>query len=722
MTLFDFIRLIYRNGRIISFVAASLAIFAFLFVRNQKNQYVSEAVIYTGIASGFSIESGEQSKSDYHAINNAFDNLMSVIKSRVTLEEVSLRLLATHLHQDKSSADIIGADALEALGNSFPSGLKEKVIDSSIISTYNKLRVLYEARNSYLHDLLEKGTSHYAIKSLKEIAAKRNKSSDMVELAYISSDPAIAKMTLDLMLEVFSRRYRGIKESETGDVVAYFQAELAKVKVNLVDAEDRLTAFRVKSRVINYVEQTKAIAFKKQNALEDYALKKMNLKATEAALLQLEDKLEIREKLLSKNVELLNKKNRLTAITSSIAYSEANADSSSNMQQLIAEQDFLKKEIATDVEMLFDFKNTREGIPSRQLLDDWLNNLIQLNKEQVNVKLYSSRLKELDAEYDRMAPMGSTISRLEREIDVFEREYLEVLHGLNMAKLRQQNIQMSSNLEILDNPKYPREPLSSKKKLIVIAAFLFGIIGTLSLLIAMEMLDKSLKTPKKAKLYSGLEIAGALPVTNDSLQAKYPEVLEKAQAMLANKVMMEKEFLGREKPTLILGVSTKGEEGKTHTLRALFNELKKLGERVCLIIPRVGDSNDGDDIFSYELSHLTLVKNLNTIVSHDLTDYDTILFEVPAWVNGQVPTHLIKQSSMALWVTKASDSWSVTHQSMLADFNKFSPTPPLLMINGIKPYNLDQIIGEVPSKRSALVTLVRRVVKFEFSSVQFQKL
>lgn len=721
MTLFDFIRLIYRNGKMIAIVAISLAAFAYLFTRNQKNLFVSEAVIYTGIASGFNIESGGESKIDYHAINNAFDNLMSVIKSRVTLEEVSLRLLATHLHQTTPSFEIIGRDAFEELANNFPKSLKDKVMDTTVAKTYERLKVMYDSRNVYLNDLLDKGSHAYSIKTLKEISAKRNKSSDMIELAYVSSDPAIAKMTLDLMLSVFSRRYRGIKASETGDVVLYFQSELAKVKVNLVEAEDQLTQFRVKSRVINYVEQTKAIAFKKQNALEDYAMKKMNLKATQSALYQIEEKLKIREKLLSKNVDLLDKKNRLTEITATIAYSEANSDTTTNQIHLVAEQESLKKAIARDVELLFDYSNTREGIPSKQLLNDWLNNLIQLNKEQVNVNLYASRLAEIDADYDRMAPMGSTLSRLERAIDVFEREYLEVLHGLNMAKLRQQNIQMSSNLEVLDNPKFPREPLASKKKLIVIAAFLFGIIGTLSCLLTIEMLDQSLKNPDKAKKHTGLEVAGAFPIVNDTFNDKYEHAFDRTAQMFASKVSMQKQLRKDQKSNLILVTSTKGSEGKSFVTHALLSALKNQEENVCAIVPKKAhQENSPDNFFEYELTrHLSNVENINELVDQDLSSYTTIIMEIPAWVNAQIPFHLLRKACLSLWVTKSSDRWSASHGSMLEDLNKFSSHPPMLVINGIKAYFLDQIIGEVISKRNPIISWAKRVAKFEFSKVQF---
>jgi hypothetical protein len=42
-----------------------------------------------------------------------------------------------------------------------------------------------------------------------------------------------------------------------------------------------------------------------------------------------------------------------------------------------------------------------------------------------------------------LTPAGATIKRLEREISVSEQGYLELLHGLNLAKLKLQDNEMS---------------------------------------------------------------------------------------------------------------------------------------------------------------------------------------------------------------------------------------------------------------------------------------
>jgi len=60
--------------------------------------------------------------------------------------------------------------------------------------------------------------------------------------------------------------------------------------------------------------------------------------------------------------------------------------------------------------------------------------------------------------------------RYERQISVAEQAYIEMKRALNQAKLRQQNLEMSSNMKVLDDPSYPIEALASKRKLLILAA------------------------------------------------------------------------------------------------------------------------------------------------------------------------------------------------------------------------------------------------------------
>ena len=713
MSLFDFLRLVYRNLKMLVAVPIVLAITILLLTANQAKEYQSNALIYTGIGSGYNIESGSSDKVDYKAVNAAYDNLMSIIKSRLTLEEVGLKLLALNLSQEKPGV-VMGNEAYIKLLEAIPA---EKRTDFVVVGdaekTYENITSLYQTGHPTIVQMI-RGKGSYSIQKLQSIAVKRVKSSDMISVEFSTYDPGLCKTTLDILLEVFASRYRQLKEAETGDVVAYFEAELRKAKANLNLAEDELTAFRVKSRVINYGEETKALAIKKQNALEEYAIKIMNLKATEAAIVELESKLEIREKMMSNNLELLQKKRELSTVSSDISRLQAADVKDSVLLIKLALQEQIKHDIERFMLTAIGHSTTKEGISGQQLVNQWLEEIIKLNREKVTVEMFKKRLTDIDNQYDTFTPMGSNIDRLERQINVYEREYLEVLHGLNLSKLRQQNIAMTSQLEILDAPTYPLEPLASKRALLIVVGFIVGVIGVLATVVAKDLLDNSIRHPERAKKTTQLDVAGALPVVDKNFTKKYAQLDQQVTGIMASKIKLDQYSKDNGKATVICGVSTQAAEGKTFALHRLFSELQKSGERVCFLTPTTLTEAQETDHFYYEMNeHFVSDKQ---VLGQYLKDYDYIIVELPAWVSGKIPVHLIEQSDVLLWTIRADKVWSTAHLNMKSDLEKITKVQPALILNGVKPYYLDQVVAEVPVKRSFITRWIRKIVRFELGN------
>ena len=123
MSLLEFIRLIARHWKVL--LTAGVV---FCLTRNTKKEYVSNTQVYTGIASGYGITSGENDRVDYFAVNNAFDNLMATIKSRETIEEVGMRLLAKHLLIEKPAYKDLSSENFEHLKELLPEKLRKQFL------------------------------------------------------------------------------------------------------------------------------------------------------------------------------------------------------------------------------------------------------------------------------------------------------------------------------------------------------------------------------------------------------------------------------------------------------------------------------------------------------------------------------------------------------------------------------------------------------------------
>ena len=693
MSLYETIRVLYYNARVIILACVIPTAAVIYFTADMEKKYRSSALIYTGIASGYSIESSEGQRIDYHVVNNAFDNLISLMKSRETLEEVGLRLLAKHLMLDAPNATI-GSNSFQALQEFYPLENRTWVDTTDFEITLSRAsRKLYEGSDPLIAKSIRGESGPYSLKALSKVGAKRIKSSDMVQLEYEFADAGIAKGTLDELLEVFVKRYKNLKSAETGNVVAYFEKRLAEIKVKLTTAEDRLTVFRSENRVINYGEQTKAIAIKKQNALEEYSSRKMNLEATQAALQKIEEKLEIRKNILEKNALLLNKKQELTQLTSQIAMYEA-SEGDLEMSEMINRQGVLRSEINNDLHDLFNFSNSKEGLPSKQLLNDWLSYLISVQKEDVQVKLFGKRLRELNAEYDRFAPLGSTIDRYEREIGVFEREFLEVLHGLNMAKLKQQNIQLSSALNILDNPKYPAAPQASKRAILVVVAFMVGFFGSVGGIIIQEMLDNTLREPVRAEELSGLPVVGVTPSMNKRVQ-KNLEIQDIALDQIIDRLNYQFRMV-KDKPVFVVLGSTAVGTGKSKVAEWLKNRLEKHGKKV---------------------EQIDLKPNANLseeIEALGQSGNDLVLIELPALAKGNINYEALSVAHSIILVERADRGWSGAHERIKLQLEEvLKEKAPQLLLNGVKYRFLEHVLGEVPGNNGSLKTIIKRALRFE---------
>ena len=104
MDLVQILTLLKRNMLMLIAVPILLAVFTFYFTRNQAKVYQSEAVIYTGITTGYSIESTTQRPTDFFSTSAQFDNMINLLKSRQTIIETSLRLLSQDLSLEHHNA------------------------------------------------------------------------------------------------------------------------------------------------------------------------------------------------------------------------------------------------------------------------------------------------------------------------------------------------------------------------------------------------------------------------------------------------------------------------------------------------------------------------------------------------------------------------------------------------------------------------------------------
>ena len=121
-------------------------------------------------------------------------------------------------------------------------------------------------------------------------------------------------------------------------------------------------------------------------------------------------------------------------------------------------------------------------------------------KAKAELDVLDQRRKVYDEQYKIYSPIGTQIDRQQREIKVLEQSYLQMLHALNMAKMKQKDIQLTSaTLRLISEPTFPILSDKSKRSLLVIASFFGSILFIIGFNLLIELLDRTLRDALKGK-------------------------------------------------------------------------------------------------------------------------------------------------------------------------------------------------------------------------------
>ena len=689
MSFVHFIRILLRNIKWLLVIPFIIAFSIFYFTRYEKKIYSSESVIYTGIASGYNLSG--YSKSDYFATSNAFDNLLSIINSRDTKEQVAVELLSNHLFLKKLDLSILSWGANDALSKIIPDSVREKLVKPTLDETIHTVNNFMQANDTNLiYKLINSGRNpFYSVEALQEIKAIRISSSDLIKISYETNDAAICKHTLELLIATFIKKQKLLRVTQTDSVVAYFEKGTLSAFKKLDSIEQVFLDFNRQNDIINFNEQTKAITEEKQNINTlDHTLQ-MNQLASGSALNKVNDNIKGRIYQTIYGSEIMAEREKLSDVYNKIAVVEVIGQNNISdgqkkyVDSLRSVSVAIEKNLKTSIDKLYIQSNTPNGIPTKSVLDEWLKTTLAFEESKARLSAMGKRKKDFNEEFKKLAPIGAILKKIERKITVAEQEYLEMLHGLNQARLTQQNNELTSKLTILDPPYLPLKPNPSKRLLQIVLGFFAGFILVLAIILADTLINQTLQEPIRARKLIGLPIACIYPLTNSS-----PEFLARANRRLLQQVLLQ--VNDKEKPSVIGIISIQRGEGKSTIANIWKQELTHFG-------------------FPVKITAWQKDYRYNE-------QEGVVLLELPALEDMVLTNNMLPEAIPVFLVCRANRIWNKMDRDLLAIFRKSVSITPLVILNGVETDFAEEYIGEAPKKRTSIRALIKRLLKFEFGS------
>ena len=670
-------------------------------------KYTVNSSIYAGVTNSINIDGSKLVN-----INSTFDNLINIAKSKSTLEKVSVRLLATSFVYGEEWKDnmYIQAKHYRQLTQITPKEVLALVDRSSLDKTIqNFTEYRKEHSNNFIYAMYSRPRAFYSYEALNTIIVKRLGVSDIIELSYTSSDPGITQNTLKILEDELIKAYEILRFSATNNVIAYFEEQVRLAKQRLTEEENDLMHYNVEKQVINYDEQTKALATTKYEVDDREEAAKRTYESALALRQMLEDKMDIRAKIIRTNTNLLKELEKVSSLNQSIMEQEifTTEKSQNNSGQLSKEKQALKNaedKISSLSDDLNEYGFSKEGVGIQNMVDEWLLACINEAKAKAELKVLDNRKGDIISQYQTFSPVGTQVKRKERAIGIAEDTYREQLRGLSEARLRLQNIKMSTaNLQIIAPPEFPLTDNGRKRLVFVLAAFVGSLIFIIGYFLIIELLDRTLRDAERSKRLTGLPVLAAF---NGISNLKYRGFLKACNRLAAAYCCRQlNNYLQQNRPTIINLLSMESREGKSFLSQYFVNYWETEGIRVRKVEYNVDfETNNKQYVQAQELSEFWQLNDAEQIP-------DIILIEYPAISTASIPLPVLQKSDFNLLIANACRLWGKDDDARLKSLKEgLGNTPLFLYLNNADREVVESFTGELPPQ-TPLHSLVSRLAQ-----------
>ncbi len=702
MDLFRYIvRFLYKIRWYLLILPMIALVVAWFMTRNMERIYDTNTTIYTGMITGYNLDGNNGGSLGGNSQVN-LKNLMLIITTDNTIHEVALRLFGRCMMYGNPNKDnnYISAEHFRQLNATVPAEVKALINHNSEAQTYANLKA-YEkpSQDNYIFGLL----NFHPYFGIDNITAKLKvlqlNGSDIIDIGYSANDAGVAYNTLDILNEVFARQYQQLRFGETNNVIRFFEKEVARLYKILTNAEDDLIRYNVSKRIINYGEQTKQVAAleaQQQNFRNDQL---MNYTTSKALMDYLERQLGNRAKVIRSNKEFTNQVRDISRIQSRISNlrlmsSEGGAQNNESQEELAKAQRDLQKATGRVTQLTKDIEastySTETGVRSNDMISKWLDQILLLEKTKAEMTATDIMKQNLDKQYIFYAPIGATLARKDRHIGFIEGNYMSMLGALNSARLRQQNLKMSTaTLRVLNPPMFPLNAQPTNRIMILLGAFMLTFMLTALWFFIIELLDRTLRDRMRSERITKVPVMGCFPKESNLRYRRFNKTIADMAMKQLSKALLPHFKEGQQNVLNLL--STDSGNGKSYLSQELENYWISIGLQVRRLTY--------DEDFLAEDSKFILAKDIKDLCP-DILPEEIAIIEYPNLDDNSISPSLLNMGTVNLMVTRANRTWKDVDQKALKEvqamLDEEHKNTLFMYLTEASRYAVEEFVGQLP--------------------------
>ncbi len=478
--------------------------------------------------------------------------------------------------------------------------------DASPIATQAELaqsqRVIEQARAQ----VLSQGTyglpqSKLTLKNLKKnLKVSIVPATNILELRYLSQNPLLSARLLNAVSETMIGENAEAIRAEAGSARNFLEAEVAKKRAQLAQAEAAQSQYKKSSGVVSFPDQTKSLVASLTNLEEQERTLTAQLqeaKARENSLRRITDDADTLKNTyaavrIGQDEELKRLNAKLAELESEIIVLRSRfKDDYPALLRLLQQRDATRALYNQRVSRLLPKDapaNPPANIASDQLSQDLAARLILSENErsalESRLDVVRTQRANIQARLNQLPVNEQALAQLTRQSQEAASSLQLLQRKLDEARIAQ--AQLASNIRIIDRAEPPTSPEWPSKRIVLVISTVAGIVLAIGVVLLLEVLDGTLRNATEAEKLVKLPVLSVLPVLpTAALSLEKPELFLDDPALVESyrTLLKTMEFRSIKNLRAVVVSSSLSGEGKSAVVSHLAAVSAMLSRRTLII-------------------------------------------------------------------------------------------------------------------------------------------
>ncbi len=569
------------------------AVFAWVLIGFLPKSYKSSASVATGLIEQKSIKVGEENVFQQEfEIQTKFDNMIELIKSRPTMDELTKRLMLHDFATDKATAfRNLKSDDLKTIS---PAEIDAYIAQLQIskdtfgIRNGDEINFLRTARK------VEKALKYDQESLLKNFEIKRVDKSDNIRIEFKSEKADLSYYVVKTICNEYLNNYYRDKGQNTNISYSFYNNILNERKARLDSIMLEMNGYTQNQGIVALPEQSQTVVKQISDVqkLYDDEVRKLR-EAEQISMIYQKSQKNLTPRQADEYSSAVNNSKDIIEIDQNIRTLNERFVSTGLKDKKIKEQiDNLKKkreELSAQI--------ARATRPQKDVVDD-KEKEIYLKEIDANARLeaarqtatvYESRLKRLNGELSKLVGNNATFNRLQQQLEIAQAEYKAAAEKQDLAQINVSSIGQERPMRVVEPPLPADKPEKSNR--VLMAAF--AAVGTATVITLLLFLliynDQSLSNPYQIQRLVNIPVLGILNKLSPSSLNNFNQFFT-TSTFENRETEFFKESLRRLRHDVessggrsFLFVSLKPNEGKSFLVAALAHALGLKNKKILLI-------------------------------------------------------------------------------------------------------------------------------------------